>query len=251
MTTSGSLIREARLRAGLTQAELAELSGRDRTQIARWERDAVQPSFETLLELLRACGFGLPLELVPMERAPSAVIEETARLTPQERFDRARELYSEEGDPRAVLQALEQAHVTYVVIGGLARVLHGTDEPVAGIEICPHPDRGNIGRLSATLRDGAGVDTDPDDLGTAGRTELSTAHGQMTITLEPEGTRGGYQDLRLHATREALGGGLRAPVASALDCARMLAALGRETDQARLNELRQLVELERSLGIEL
>ena len=57
--TSGTLIREARMRAGLSQVELSERSGKDRAQLARWERDVVQPSFETLRELLRACGFDL------------------------------------------------------------------------------------------------------------------------------------------------------------------------------------------------
>jgi transcriptional regulator with XRE-family HTH domain len=86
--TSGTLIREARLRAGLSQGELSERSGKDRAQIARWERDVVQPSFETLRELVRACGFELELNL-----APYAVDErETERLrkslmrSPQERL---------------------------------------------------------------------------------------------------------------------------------------------------------------------
>jgi transcriptional regulator with XRE-family HTH domain len=61
------LIREARLRAGLSQGELAERSGRDRAQIARWESDSVQPSFETLRELVRACGLDLAVAIVPYE----------------------------------------------------------------------------------------------------------------------------------------------------------------------------------------
>ena len=65
--TSGTLIREARLRAGLSQVELARRSGKDRAQLARWERDVVQPSFETLREILRACGFDLETNLVPYE----------------------------------------------------------------------------------------------------------------------------------------------------------------------------------------
>lgn len=86
--TSGLLIREARLRAGLSQGELSERSGKDRAQIARWERDVVQPSFETLRDLLRACDFDLELALVPYE----ADEEERARLkkalmrSPQERL---------------------------------------------------------------------------------------------------------------------------------------------------------------------
>lgn len=64
---SAALIREARLRAGLTQAELAERTGRDRSVIARWEQAAVAPGVDTLVELVRACGFDVPLELVPYE----------------------------------------------------------------------------------------------------------------------------------------------------------------------------------------
>jgi transcriptional regulator with XRE-family HTH domain len=63
--TSGMIIREARLRARLSQAELGRRVGRDRAQIARWESDAVQPAFETLLELVAACGFELDFLLRP------------------------------------------------------------------------------------------------------------------------------------------------------------------------------------------
>ena len=51
---SGDLIREARLRAGLTQYELAKRSGRERSVIARWEQGSVAPRVETLVELVRA-----------------------------------------------------------------------------------------------------------------------------------------------------------------------------------------------------
>ena len=69
---SADLIREARLRAGLTQYELAERSGRDRSVIARWEQGTVAPSIETLVELVRACGFDLPLELVPHDSSSAS-----------------------------------------------------------------------------------------------------------------------------------------------------------------------------------
>ncbi len=69
--TSGTLIREARLRAGLSQVELSQRSGKDRAQLARWERDVVQPSFETLRELVRACGFDLETNFVPYEPDPA------------------------------------------------------------------------------------------------------------------------------------------------------------------------------------
>jgi transcriptional regulator with XRE-family HTH domain len=84
---SADLIREARLRAGLTQYELADLTGRDRTVIARWEHGTVAPSLETLLDLLRACGFDLPLELTPYQPA-SDRLGKNALLSPERRVKR-------------------------------------------------------------------------------------------------------------------------------------------------------------------
>jgi len=82
------LIREARLRAGLSQVELSERSSKDRAQLARWERDVVQPSFETLRELLRACGFDLDPALVPFEKdgEHDVRLQRTLRRSPQERL---------------------------------------------------------------------------------------------------------------------------------------------------------------------
>jgi hypothetical protein len=48
----------------------------------------VQPSFETLRDLVRAAGFDIPLDLVPYVAQPADALAETARLTPQERLQR-------------------------------------------------------------------------------------------------------------------------------------------------------------------
>jgi hypothetical protein len=85
---SADLIREARLRAGLTQYELAERTGRERSVIARWEQGAVAPSIETLVELVRACGFDLPLELVPHEPSADERVRKNALLSPERRLQR-------------------------------------------------------------------------------------------------------------------------------------------------------------------
>lgn len=88
MATSGSILREARLRAGLTQIELGQRTGKDRAQIARWERDAVSPPYETLRELVRACGFDLSAELIAPDDEVDVVVAITGPLTPQERVQR-------------------------------------------------------------------------------------------------------------------------------------------------------------------
>jgi transcriptional regulator with XRE-family HTH domain len=85
---SAALIREARLRAGLSQQELAARSGKDRTVIARWEQGAVAPSLDTLVELLRSCGFDIPLELVEYDPGPDERIREIQMLAPERRVDR-------------------------------------------------------------------------------------------------------------------------------------------------------------------
>lgn len=85
---SADLIREARLRAGLTQYELAERTGRDRSVIARWEQGAVAPSVETLIELVRSCGFELPLELVPRDDSKLERLRKNVLLSPERRVQR-------------------------------------------------------------------------------------------------------------------------------------------------------------------
>ncbi|MCA1823916.1 MAG: helix-turn-helix transcriptional regulator [Mycobacteriales bacterium] len=59
----GDLIREARRRAGLTQAQLAERAGTTQSAVARWESGRTSPSVDTLLRLLRLCGFRLDVAL--------------------------------------------------------------------------------------------------------------------------------------------------------------------------------------------
>jgi transcriptional regulator with XRE-family HTH domain len=85
---AADLIREARLRAGLTQYQLAERSGRERSVIARWEQGAVSPSVDNLLEVIQACGFDLPLVLVPRESHEDERLEKNLLLTPERRAQR-------------------------------------------------------------------------------------------------------------------------------------------------------------------
>lgn len=56
--------------------------------IARWEQAAVAPSIETLLELVRACGFDLPLELVPFETTRNDRLNKNLLLSPERRVRR-------------------------------------------------------------------------------------------------------------------------------------------------------------------
>lgn len=52
----GTLLREARLRHGLDQAELARRTGTEQPAISRIERDVVSPTIDTLNRLFEAMG---------------------------------------------------------------------------------------------------------------------------------------------------------------------------------------------------
>ena len=106
---SGELIREARLRAGLTQAELGERIGQQQSVIARWERGAVIPSLETLRQVIRGCGLELSFHLSKLDESTPMVIDEHLKMTPAERFadllERVRfhdQLQDRESVPRGV-----------------------------------------------------------------------------------------------------------------------------------------------------
>lgn len=82
---SADLIREARLRAGLTQAELGRRVKRNQSAIARWESGRVTPSLETLRHVIRACGLELWFHLYNYDDSYVPFIERNLELSPAER----------------------------------------------------------------------------------------------------------------------------------------------------------------------
>lgn len=254
-----ALIREARLRAGLSQYELAERIGRHRAQVARWEQGVVPPSFAALIEIVRACGFDISLELIAHEPGASEPLAALQQLPPAARLDRMLdELGGPEAtsrprmnfEPRVLLAALERHRAEFVLIGGLARVLRGTAERTAGVDICPSFRVDNLERLGPALAELDARDTSGETpwLTKAGAAmgpplALMTYAGALNLIGNPAGAPNGFADLRLAATPQALGGDLRPVVASTPDLARLAAALGRPQDLVGLRQLRCIMEL--------
>lgn len=85
--TAAQIIREARLKAGLTQSQLAERLGRERAQVARWETGGQEPSFENVVALVEACGFALTTEIAERDDDPvlDAELTESVVQAPQQR----------------------------------------------------------------------------------------------------------------------------------------------------------------------
>jgi transcriptional regulator with XRE-family HTH domain len=88
---SGDILHEARLRAGLSQAELARRAGTHRSAIGRWERGEALPSLEKLRELVRACGLELTFRIAnaDLEDHDLALIRQALLFTSEERVERA------------------------------------------------------------------------------------------------------------------------------------------------------------------
>jgi hypothetical protein len=155
-------------------------------------------------------------------------------------------------DPYALLQALDRHRVTYILIGGFARIVQGTEEMTYGLDLTPSLREQNLERLERALRelearrtDGRELSLAPEPLASEPVYELETRYGKLKLVPEPAGTRG-YDDLRRAATREPLGRGVRPSVASVGDLARMLSALGDDKRIPQLMQLRRITELERA-----
>jgi transcriptional regulator with XRE-family HTH domain len=85
---AAEIIQEARKRAGLSQRELAEFLGTTQPVVARWETGKRAPSFNRVVEAVRACGFDLSIRIVPRDDEHALLVRENLRRSPIERLDR-------------------------------------------------------------------------------------------------------------------------------------------------------------------
>lgn len=250
---SGALVREARRRAGLSQAELGARVGRPQTQVARWERDAVNPSLETLRELVRACGLELTLGLAAHDDSYALDAADRLALSPPARLARSltsansvRALNRRRGQRRAVdplpaLAALETADVPFVLIGSLAAVLHGSPllplDPTITIVPATEATLDAIGDALAPLR-AKRVEGE-------GTWDLPKLAAELTTVQRPPGTFG-WTDLRRDATTMPAGKGVRPLVASLADLVRIAEASPDPEQHAQVVALRTTLELTRT-----
>jgi hypothetical protein len=148
-------------------------------------------------------------------------------------------------DPIAILQRLDEHRVLYIVIGTLARIVRGTGEMTAGLDIVPALRPENLRHLGLALRDlgalcenGEPVELER-DLDASRILELRTHAGALKIVPVPAGTRG-YTDLRRYASSEQLGDGVRPYVASLIHLVVMLWAVDRNEEVALVHRVMEI-----------
>lgn len=162
-------------------------------------------------------------------------------------------------DAEGIVSLLNRHGVRYVVIGGMAAVLHGSPRTTEDIDITPATDRGNLERLAAALKeaDARLLVSGSDELvpwrwtadAFAQFTTLTTRTtlGDLDICLRPDAPGGrsfGYADLAAHAVVIDLPPAI--PVAALEDVIASKEASDRDKDRAALPELRLLLAHRRS-----
>jgi predicted nucleotidyltransferase len=158
--------------------------------------------------------------------------------------------------PQEILAALDRHQVRYVVIGGLAAILHGAAHVTTDVDIVPEEALRNLKRLSAALQElnarirvageveGVPFGHDAESLMRVRIWNLVTDRGNLDITFQPSGTYG-YEDLRRDAVRMRVRG-VDVPVAALADVIRSKEAAGRERDRAILPTLRRLLDQQKA-----
>lgn len=154
--------------------------------------------------------------------------------------------------PQEILAVLDRRGVRYVLVGGLAAVLHGSAHVTTDVDIVPEEGRENLARLSMALQElnarirvsgepnGVPFDHSAKSLARVSVWNLVTDQGDLDIASVPAGTQG-YRDLDRDAEVMTVRG-IPVPVASLADVIRSKEAAGRERDRLVLPMLRRIQE---------
>lgn len=117
---------------------------------------------------------------------------------------------------REILATLAEHRVRYVLIGGLAAVLHGAAIMTTDADICPDREPENLRRLCSAIEDmnarirvpddddGVPFSCDPSLLQQMKMLNMVTDFGNFDLSFEPAGFQ--YPELAAHAKTTTLGG---------------------------------------------
>jgi hypothetical protein len=145
---------------------------------------------------------------------------------------------------KEIIATLAAHRVAYVMVGGLAAVLHGSPTTTTDADICPDRSLKNLERLARALRemharirttaepDGVDFACDAGFLSRLKMVNLTTDFGDFDLTFEPAGFAG-YDELAVRALDVPVGGAV-AKVASLADIIRSKETANRDKDRATL-----------------
>ena len=159
-------------------------------------------------------------------------------------------------DPERMLSTLADRDVRFILIGGMAAVLHGDVGVTVDIDVVPERSDENLERLAEALRDlDARIRTEGEpegllfdcsaaffqNLPTDSILNMTTEAGDLDLAFCPSGTEG-FSDLRRDAVEIEAADRLHVFVASLEDVIRSKQAADREKDRLALPRLRRLLD---------
>ncbi len=238
--TSQDIVRIARQRAGITQAQLAHRSGRPRETIARWETGATEPSFAALKDVVAACELDLDIHLTRRDTSLGELVDVQLALSPVERLERLMPAPTKEDVLRA-LRWLAGARTPVMVIGGIAAVLQGGPQQPGGTSV--EFVSGDPVAMETELRDAGLIPIDSEErwVDVDRRAPWALPDGASVVLASGVPGTGDYRDLRRSARRVEVEPDTVITVAHPRDLLRMADSSPRESEWARTPGLRALL----------
>ena len=159
-------------------------------------------------------------------------------------------------DPERLLTVLHQHGVSFVLIGGMAAILHGDPGMTVDLDVVPERTDDNLERLATALRAmNARIRTEGEPKGLPfdcsrqffknlppdSFVNMTTDAGDIDVTFQPAGTAG-FAGLASAAHRMEAVDQVEVLVASLEDIIRSKEAADRDKDRSAVPRLRQLLE---------
>jgi len=235
------VIRIARDRAGLTQQQLAERSGRPRETIVRWESGSQLPSLDAVSALVDRCGLDLVLRLAKRDSTLNDRVGEQLSLSPATRLKRLLSA-REAADAKRALRWLANTRTPSVIIGQVGAALLGAPQRPEG----PHVEfvaADTVAMDHALKADHlAPVDIEDRWRESDAREPWTLPGGGMLVLARNLPGTDDYRDLRRSASRTAVNAKIGVLVAHPRDLLRIADASPRESERARVPGLQALLE---------
>jgi transcriptional regulator with XRE-family HTH domain len=272
--TPGDVLREARYRRGVSQAQLASRAGTRQSAISRIESGRVSPTFETLRNLLDLLGEELTIGSEHPDTGIDLTLNEgNLRLSPEDRVRKglgwadfvrenrggdnpspAAEAHMAKADLgdglelHPLLGALIRNGVDFVVVGGVAGWVHGSSYPTFDLDVAYARGQANLERLAKALRElrarwrggppDLPIELDAAMLDKGANFTFETPFGNFDVLGELSGV-GDYEELRREARTE-LYDGLEIRVASLDHLIAMKSSADRVKDRLMVMEYKEL-----------
>ena len=252
--SAGDLLRNTRLRHGLSQESLAIRAGKNRAEVADIEEGRASPKVDVLRELLELLGENLVLDAERQITGIDLTLNRgNLRLCPEHRVlkglafaDLVRQNRPsgnvDLGRPLRLgpmLHSFAEHRVAFVVIGSIAGLVHGSAYPTYDLDVAYAVDPENRERLLEALH-GLGIRPESGALGEQQVKSFETPFGTLDILRQIPGVDS-YEELWRNSGRERIAG-VDVRVASLDHLIAMKRAANRVKDQLMVLEYVELAD---------